>query len=89
MKKIQSYGISEVTLNGYKIYTYKIRINYSEQNREIIMTNNIPYSVCRGKIIVEFATFDPTIFRQKTQRLGKALKQIATLKIKEKYDWVD
>jgi hypothetical protein len=89
--KLNVYGINSIEVNGLPLHTVLIRGNYTEENKEIFNKYNIPFSISndvKPKMYIRYNSTDYEAFRLFVNRLGRALKEIAQLKLEQKYQWV-
>jgi len=89
--KLNVYGITSIEVNGLPLHTVLIRGNYTEENKEILNKYNISFSIsndAKPKMHIRYISTDYEAFRLFVNRLGRALKEIAQLKLEQKYQWV-
>ena len=84
------YGIKTLCFNGHTIYSWKLRVSYSNFNISEVVNNNLGYCVSVGKnnkemINLSFVTMDPDQFLVKKRDLIKVLKNIAQNNLDDKY----
>ena len=87
--KVTAYGIKTILVNDLPVYTVLIRGNYSEENKAILNSHNITFTVnfnCT-KIYIRFTDTNYNQFKLFVSKLGKALKEIAQVKLNKKYQW--
>jgi hypothetical protein len=84
------YGIKTMSLNGHNIYSWKLRVSYSNFNISEVVNNYLPHYVSVGKnnkemINLTFVTMDPDQFLVKKRDLVKVLHKIAQNNLDDKY----
>lgn len=89
MTKLTVYGIKSIEVNGLPLHTILIRGNYSAEKEEILNKAGIKFALSQNnKMYIRYITTDYEAFKAYTNKLGRALKQIAQLKLEQKYQWV-
>lgn len=88
MSKLTVYGIKSIEVNGLPLHTVLIRGNYTKEKENILTKANIKFELVGNKMYIRYITTDFLAFKTYIGKLGKALKQIAQLKLEQKYQWV-
>jgi hypothetical protein len=88
MKKLNIYGIKTITLNDVVVYTFKIRVRNTNFNSNTLRQHGFAFNPNGKYLVVTETTVDGTFFNNQVNKLGKALKTIATNNVEEKYQWV-
>jgi len=97
-KKVTTYGYSEVTVNGLKVYSFKTAVKDNDRNKLILNAKNIKFIESsrrskKGKLTntlnIEYATIQPIEIKYYSKRLGEALLTIATNNVLERYQWIN
>jgi hypothetical protein len=89
ISKLNVYGIKSIEVNGLPLHTVLIRGNYSIEKEEILNKAGIKFTLFQNnKMYIRYITTDYEAFKLYVNNLGRALKQIAQLKLEQKYQWV-
>ena len=88
MTKLTVYGIKSIEVNGLPLHTVLIRGNYTAEKEAILNKAGIKFELSANKMYIRYITTDYEAFKAYTNKLGRALKQIAQLKLEQKYQWV-
>jgi len=89
MAQISLYGIKTVNLNGFKVYTLKIKVKQNPFNSQIITKHSKSLSVkyLPDSIELTYTTMDKLIFKQAVDVINFILKEIALNNVNDKYQW--
>ncbi len=89
--KIKIFGIKTVLVNDIPVYVVKVRV--SAHRHLILEKHSINYNriVCKSKDMCEVSltTTDYIEFTGFSQKLGLALKEIATIDVYNRYSWTN
>jgi hypothetical protein len=88
MKKLNFYGIKTITLNDVVVHTFKIRVRNTDFNKNTLRQHDFKFNPDSKYLVVSETTIDDVFFRNQVNKLGKALKTIASNNVEEKYQWV-
>lgn len=89
MKRINIFGIQSLLVNGTAVQTYQVMVKNTDANRLILEASGLFYSITQtNKLRCCYSTTDMLIFHTKVQKLGIALKAIASHKLNNRYSWV-
>lgn len=85
----QVFGIKSVYLNGFIVYTLKIRVKHNPFNLELIQKESKGLSVQfeTKYIVLTFTTMDKQLFEQAAKVTGNIIKQISQHNHDIKYQW--
>lgn len=88
-KKIKNYGFTTTRVNGLEVYSFGAL--FSVRNRDILDKHNVNYQITgyTNKLSVEYATVNSQEMSAYTQKVGKAMKEIAQRDLDNKYFWVE
>lgn len=87
-KKIKNYGFTTTRVNGLEVYSFGAL--FSVRNIDILDKHNVNYQITyTNKISVEYATVNSQEMSAYTQKVGKAMKEIAQRDLDNKYFWVE
>ena len=87
------FGLKEVKINGYPVYTYNILIKNTEQNLILAKTSGLDFNNFAGrngdKIQLIFTTMSFKEFNDKSNMLGHLCRAVALNNLNSKYNrWV-
>jgi hypothetical protein len=88
MKKLDIYGIKTIAINDVVVHTFKIRVRNTNFNLNTLIQHGFAFNPNGKYLVVTETTVDNTFFNNQVNKLGKALKTIATNNVEEKYQWV-
>jgi hypothetical protein len=89
MTKLTVYGIKSIEVNGLPLHTILIRGNYSVEKEAILNKAGIKFELLQNnKMYIRYISTDYEAFKAYTNKLGRALKQMAQLKLEQKYQWL-
>jgi len=87
-KKVKSYGFQTVLVNNLTVFSFGAL--FSRRNIDVLDKHSIPYNITHtNKLNVEFATTDHIVMGKFSQKVGKAMKEIAQRDLESKYFWVE
>ncbi len=89
MAQISIFGIKTVKLNGFNVYTLKIRVKNNPFNSQFITNNAKSLSVkyLPDCIELSYTTMDKQIFNQAVETTRIILKKISLNNVNDKYQW--
>lgn len=89
MNHLNVYGIKSIEVNGLPLHTVLIKGNYSFEKEKIFNQAGIKFTLSQNnKMYIRYITTDYEAFKLYVNNLGRALKEIAKLKLEQKYQWV-
>jgi hypothetical protein len=83
------YGIKTIYVNSLPLHTVLIRGNYTAEKETILNKAGIKFELLQNnKMYIRYISTDYEAFKLFVNKLGRALKEIAQLKLEQKYQWV-
>jgi hypothetical protein len=87
-KKVKNYGFNTVVVNGLTVFSFGAL--FSMKNRDVLYKHDVLYNITSSdKLNVEFATTNANEMSKFSQKVGKAMKEIAQRDLESKYFWVE
>lgn len=89
MAQISIFGIKTVKLNGFNVYTLKVRVKNNPFNSQFITNNAKSLSVkyLTDCIELSYTTMNKQIFNQAVETTRIILKEISLNNVNDKYQW--
>lgn len=89
MAQISIFGIKTVKLNGFNVYTLKVRVKHNPFNSQFITNNAKSLSVkyLNDCIELSYTTMNKQIFNQAVETTRIILKEISLNNVNDKYQW--